>query len=176
MSKQLPYLALDSAGKRTILNDYSLPMSGGKVTMKKETSKMRTMPTLDGATYARLFLKNPDAADRYLAKCTGRRIAVDAAMDDETAARIKEFLKTKLSPGDHAQVCDMLEAAGDPGAEDDLPRAAADAKIGFDQRYPGLAHIKIDNSGLPVRRRAAGQSDIAGFNARFPGLAHIRQA
>jgi len=172
MTGQLPFLALDSAGRRTILNDYSLPMSGGKTTIRKE----KTMPNI----------MTSQQVESHTKKLVARLLGQDGAPDDETAARIKEFLKTKLSPGDHAQVCDMLEAAaGDPEAEDDngegggeMPRAALDAKIGFDRRYPGLAHIKIDNSGIAIPKRAARYSNAAtkSFADRYPGLAKIRQA
>ena len=124
-------------------------------------------------------------------KLVARLLGQDAAVDDETAVRLKEFLKTKLSPGDHAQVCDMLEAAGEPDVEaqdepppDDveLPKnatarlggAAADAA--FRSRYPGLAHVRIDTSGLQPKRAVRQAADVASFNARFPGLAKIRQA
>jgi hypothetical protein len=193
MTKNLPYLALDSAGERTILCDYGLPLAGGNVTTKKETKKMRT--TFDGAKYGRLFAQDTRAANRYLAQCHGRNIAADAAMDDETAGKLKEFLKTKLSPGDHAQVCDMLEAAGgepDAEAQDDLPENAVErppeAKKGvaglttdsasFNSRFPGLSHVRIDNSGIQPRARGGSYSDAAAksFADRYPGLAHIRQA
>ena len=124
-------------------------------------------------------------------KLVAQLLGQDSAVDDETAGKLKEFLKTKLSPGDHAQVCDMLEAAGEPDveAQDDadtepgvppLPKvrlggAAADAA--FRSMYPGLAHVRIDTSGLPVPKRAAGQSsDVASFNAMFPASAKIRLA
>jgi hypothetical protein len=197
MTKNLPYLALDSAGERTILCDYGLPLAGGNVTTKKETKKMRT--TFDGAKYGRLFAQDMRAANRYLAQCHGRNIAADAAMDDETVEKLKGFLKNKLTAEDHEQVCNMLagdvEAQDtepppvDPEAEptgklakagDKLPRTAADAKsvADFHARFPGLAAIKIDNSGLQPRRRSASYSDVAAksFCERFPSLAHIKLA
>ena len=42
MSRQLPFLSMDAANN-TILNDYSLPMSGGNVTTKKETKMAHIM-------------------------------------------------------------------------------------------------------------------------------------
>ena len=143
--------------------------------------------------YVRMRIRNPAAADRYWAKCTGRNIAVDVAMDDETAAQIKEFLKTRLSAGDHAQVCDMLEAAGgepDAEAEDDLPENAVErppeAKKGvaglttdsasFNSMYPGLSHVRTDSSGIAIPKRTPRYSDAAAksFADRYPGLAKIR--
>jgi hypothetical protein len=44
----------------------------------------------------------------------------DAAMDDETIARIKEFLSDKLSDKDHTKLCAML-AGDDAEAEDTEP-------------------------------------------------------
>ncbi len=189
MTKSFPYLALDSAGRRTILCDHPVPMFGDNTT-KKETTRI-TLSADQLTRYVGMRIRNPAAANRYWARCMGRDIAADAALDDETAEKLKGFLKTKLSPGDHAQVCDMLEAAGEPDveAQDDadtepgvppLPKvrlggAAADAA--FRSMYPGLAHVRIDTSGLPVPKRAAGQSsDVASFNAMFPGLATIRLA
>ncbi len=141
--------------------------------------------------YVGMRIRNPAAADRYWATCMRRNIAADAAMDDETVGKLKDFLKTKLSPGDHAQVCDMLEAAGgepDAEAEDDLPENAVErppeAKKGvaglttdsasFNSRYPRLAHIRNDNSGIQPKRARAPGADAASFAERYPGLAKIR--
>ena len=148
MTNQLPKLAFDG-----VLCDRPQPgcVVGGKrnyardsIIKPRSTKMNKTLSADQLSRYVRMRIRNPAAADRYWARCHGRNIAADAAIDDEAAAQIKEFLKTRLSAGDHAQVCDMLEAAGgDPDAEaqDDLPRAAADVKIGFDQCYPGLRHI-----------------------------------
>jgi hypothetical protein len=155
---------------------------------------MRT--TFDGAKYGRLFAQDMRAANRYWAQCHGRNIAADAAMDDETVEKLKGFLKNKLTAEDHEQVCNML--AGDvEAAEDDteqggtplplakagdkLPSvkvggAAADAQADFLRRYPGMAKVRIDNSGIAIPKRAAGHSNTASFNERFPGLAHIKSA
>jgi hypothetical protein len=166
-------------------------------TTKKETTKLnKTLSADQLSRYVGMRIRNPAAADRYWATCMGRNIAVDAAMDDATAGKLKEFLKTKLSPGDHAQVCDMLEAAGEPDVEaqdDDLPElavekppgkgsvsAAADARLrdDFSRRFPGLGHIKIDNSGIQPRARGGSYSDAAAksFANRYPGLQGIKQA
>jgi hypothetical protein len=195
MTKSFPYLAMDSAGKRSILCDYPIKMFDN--TTKKETTKLnKTLSADQLSRYVGMRIRNPAAADRYWATCMGRNIAVDAAMDDATAGKLKEFLKTKLSPGDHAQVCDMLEAAGEPDVEaqdDDLPElavekppgkgsvsAAADARLrdDFSRRFPGLGHIKIDNSGIQPRARGGSYSDAAAksFANRYPGLQGIKQA
>ena len=44
-------------------------------------------------------------------KLVARLLGQDSAVDDETAARIKEFLSDKLSDKDHTALCAML--AGD---------------------------------------------------------------
>src|ERR1700730_10160750 len=104
MTKDFPYLALDSAGKRTILCDYPVKMFDNTT---KETTKMKTLSNDQLSHYVGMAIKNPVAANRYWAKCMGR----DATMDDETVARVKEFLKNKLSAADHETLCSML--AGD---------------------------------------------------------------
>lgn len=146
---------------------------------------MKTMPTSDAATYARLFVKDRAVANRYWARCMGQ----DAAMDDETVAMIKEFLSDKLSDKDHTKVCSMLD--GDVEAQDNEPApqfrrlpdgtvvessTAEDSKADFHRRYPGLAAIRIDNSGIPLPARAARHSaaDAASFAAMFPDAARIR--
>ena len=184
MTKSFPYLAMDSAGKRTILCDYPVKMFDN--TTKKETTKMKTMSASDAATYASLFVKNRAVANRFWAKCMGQ----DSSMDDETAEKLKGFLKSRLTAEDHEQVCSML--AGDIEAQDTEPpppfrrmpdgrivepRTAEDSKADFHRRYPGLAAIRIDNSGIqPSRRPAAVSSaEAKSFAERYPGLAHIRQ-
>jgi hypothetical protein len=144
--------------------------------------------------YVGMRIRNPAAANRYWARCMGRDIAADAALDDETAEKLKGFLKTKLSPGDHAQVCDMLEAAGgEPDTEaqdDDLPEnavarppasnrgsAGVATDAAFRARFPGLSHVKIDNSGIqPTRAARYSDAATASFAARFPDLARIKLA
>jgi hypothetical protein len=162
MSRQLPFLALDSAGNRTILNDYSLPMSGGKVTTKKEKTMSRVMTNQEVQSHAK--------------KLVARLLGQDASLDDETTGRLKEFLKSRLSGADHEAVCSMLDGEPSAAGEDDLPRAAADAS--FRSRYPGLSHIKIDNSGIQPRARGGSYSDAAAksFADRYPGLQGIKQA
>ena len=178
MTKSFPYLAMDSAGKRTILCDYPIKMFDN--TTKEKKAKMAHVMT------------NQEVQSRTK-KLVARLLGQDAAVDDETAARIKEFLKTKLSPGDHAQVCDMLEAAGEPDVEaqdDDLPENAAGGPLpkkasslagdsaGFAARFPGLSHVRIDNSGIQPRARGGSYSDAAArsFADRYPGLQGIRRA
>jgi hypothetical protein len=170
MSRQLPFLAMDG-----VLCDYSLPLFGGKA--KREN---KTMPNI----------MTSQEVESHTKKLVARLLGQDAAMDDETAGKLKEFLKTKLSPGDHAQVCDMLEAAGgEPGADaqdtepapDDveLPKnaigRAADARTvaDFNRRFPDAAKINIDSSGIQPRKRPA-SGDMASFNAMFPDAAKIK--
>jgi hypothetical protein len=174
MNRQLPFLALDSVGKRTILNDYSLPMSGGKVTTKKEKTMSRVMSNQEVQSHAK--------------KLVARLLGQDAAIDDETTGRLKEFLKSRLSGADHEAVCSMLDGEPDAEAQDDLPENAVErppeAKKGvaglttdsasFNSRFPGLAHIRNDNSGIQPKRARASGADAASFAERYPGLAKIR--
>jgi hypothetical protein len=177
----LPYLALDSAGEKTILCDYPVKMFDNTTTKEKKAKMAHIMTNQEVQSHTK--------------KLVSRLLGQDAAVDDETAARIKEFLKTKLSPGDHAQVCDMLEAAaGDPEteAQDDLPENAVgrppQSKRGsagvttdaasFNVRFPGLSHVRLDNSGIQPRARGGSYSDAAArsFADRYPGLQGIRRA
>ena len=124
-----------------------------------------------------MAIKNQSAADRYWAKCMGQ----DSAIDDEAAARIKEFLKGKLSASDHETLCSMID--GDGEAPDDVEGKpamdglsarqrveAADSMIekrakdraDFYACFPTAAKIKIDTSGLPLPPRAPSHSDAAG--------------
>jgi hypothetical protein len=176
MTKSFPYLALDSAGRRTILCDHPVPMFGDN---KKETQKM-TLSADQLTRYVGMRIRNPAAADRYWARCMGQ----DAAMDDETVGRIKEFLSDKLSDEDHAKVCSML--SGDVDAQDtepddvELPKnaigRAADAKADFLRRFPDAAKINIDSSGIQPSKRASSYSDAgaASFAAMFPDAMQIR--
>ena len=183
MNRQLPFLALNSVGK-TILNDYPIKMFDN--TTKKETTKMTNTLSADQLSrYVGMRIRNPAAADRYWARCHGRNIAADTAMDDESIAALKDFLQSKLRPEDHKAACALMDGAGNgepepDSAEDksDLPKTAIDAKIGFDQRYPGLAHIVNDASGIQPRSRGGSYSDVAAksFADRYPGLQGIKQA
>ena len=158
---------------------------------------MKTMSTSDAATYGRLFVKNRAVANRFLAKCMGQ----DAAMDDETVAMIKEFLSDKLSDKDHTKVCSMLD--GDVEAEDTEPPPGGAARVpycmgadderrhsmdglsarqrmqaadSFALKFPAMARVRIDNSGLQPPARAARYSpaDTESFAASFPALAKIK--
>jgi hypothetical protein len=170
MTKSFPYLAMDSAGKRSILCDYPIKMFSNIIKKEKTMPRIMTM----------------DETLCHAKKVVDRMLAKDSSMDDESIAALKDFLQSKLRPEDHKAACALMDGAsnGEPDveAEDDveqgLPRAAIDAKIGFDQRYPGLAHIKINNSGIAIPKRAANYSDAAAksFADRYPGLAKIRQA
>jgi hypothetical protein len=174
MTKSFPYLAMDSAGKRTILCDYPIKMFDS--TTKERKAKMAHVMT-------------SQQVQSHTKKLVVRLLGQDEAVDDETAARIKEFLSDKLSDKDHTKLCAML-AGDDPEAEaqdDDLPEnvagrplpkkasALAGDSAGFAARYPGLAHIKINNSGLqPERAPRYSNAAAASFAERFPGLAGIK--
>ena len=182
MTKDFPYLALDSAGKRTILCDYPVPMFDN--TTKKETTKVKTLSNDQLSHYVGMAIKNQSAADRYWARCLGR----DSAMDDETVERLKGFLKNKLTAEDHEQVCSML--AGDVEAHDYIEppsgdpeekptgRLASDAKArdDFTRMFPDAAKIGIDTSGIPLRGRSARHdaADATSFAAMFPDSARIK--
>jgi hypothetical protein len=197
MTKDFPYLALDSAGERTILCDR--PQDGcsiGGMSRKergyarddtsKEKRMARKMLSNDQLShYVGTSIKNPAAADRYWAKCMGR----DSAVDDETAARIKEFLSDKLSDKDHTKLCSMLDGTGDVEAQDTEPpsgdpeekptgRLASDAKArdDFTRMFPDAAKIGIDTSGIPLRGRSARHdaADATSFAAMFPDAARIK--
>jgi hypothetical protein len=179
MTRSMPYLALDSAGKRTILCDYPVKMFDN--TTKEKKAKMAHVMT-------------NQEVQSHTKKLVARLLGQDAAVDDETAARIKEFLSDKLSDKDHTALCAMLNGEDNVEAEDtepapddvELPKnaikrplkrsTAADAKADFHRRYPGLAAVRIDNSGIQPPARAAKYSaaDAASFAARFPGLARVR--
>jgi hypothetical protein len=189
MTKSFPYLALDSAGRRTILCDHPVPMFGDNTT-KKETTKM-TLSADQLTRYVGMRIRNPAAANRYWARCMGRDIAADAAMDDETTEKLKGFLRSRLSAEDHEQVCNML--AGDVEAEDTEPppndpdaepqgKLASDAaRADFYKQFPDAAKIGIDNSGIPHRGRATSgraasysADGAASFAAMFPDAARIK--
>ena len=146
----------------------------------------RTLSADQLTRYVGIRVRNPAAADRYWARCAGT--AQDGAMDDETAEKLKGFLKNKLTAEDHEQVCNML--AGDveaedtepaPGDPDDKPRgklASDTARDDFNRRFPDAAKIGIDNSGIPHRGRAASYSadGAASFTAMFPEASRIKLA
>jgi len=176
MTKSFPYLAMDSAGKRTILCDYPIKM----FTTKEKKAKMAHVMT-------------NQEVQSHTKKLVARLLGQDAAaaMDDETAEKLKGFLKSRLTAEDHEQVCSML--AGDIEAQDTEPpppfrrmpdgrivepRTAEDSKADFHRRYPGLAAIRIDNSGTQPRARGGSCSDAAAksFAERYPGLQGIKQA
>ena len=117
----------------------------------------RTLSADQLTRYVGIRVRNPAAADRYWARCAG--MAQDGAMDDETAEKLKGFLKNKLSAEDHEQVCNML--AGDFEAEDTEPAPNDD-----DDELPmpsrGAWHGADDE--------ATGRDD---FNRRFPDAAKI---
>ena len=182
MTKSFPYLALNSAGRRTILCDHPVPMFGDNAT-KKESTKMKTLSADQLTRYFGIRVRNPAAADRYWARCAGT--AQDGAMDDETVEKLKGFLKNKLSAEDHEQVCNML--AGDVEAEDTEPppgdpeakptgQLANDAaRDDFNRRFPDAAKINIDSSGIQPRGRASSYSaaDAKSFAELFPDAMKI---
>ena len=119
-------------------------------------------------------------------KLVARLLGQDSAVDDETAAKIKEFLSEKLSDKDHTARCDML--AGDveaedteppPGDPDDEPQgklASDAARADFNRSFPDASRTRIDNSGIQPRRRASSYSapGATSFAAMFPDAARIK--
>src|ERR1700732_5488027 len=101
MAESFPYLALDSAGKRTILCDHPVKMFDN--TTKEKKAQMAHIMT-------------DREVQSHTKRLVARLLGQDAAIDDETAGKIKEFLKSKLSAEDHEKMCNML--AGDVEAED----------------------------------------------------------
>jgi|HubBroStandDraft_6_1064221.scaffolds.fasta_scaffold193707_2 hypothetical protein len=195
MTNQLPKLALDG-----VLCDRPQPgcIIGGKrnyardnISNRKEKTMTRTLSADQLSRYVEMRIQNPAAADRYWATCKGRNIAADASIDDETTGRLKEFLKSRLSGADHEAVCSMLDGEPDAEAQDDLPENAVErppeAKKGvaglttdsasFNSRYPGLSHVRLDNSGLPIPKRAShSAADTEDFYRRYPDARRIKQA
>ena len=179
MTNQLPKLAFDG-----VLCDRPQPgcVVGGKrnyardnISNKKEKTMSRVMSNQEVQSHAK--------------KLVARLLGQDAAIDDETTGRLKEFLKSRLSGADHEAVCSMLDGEPDVEAQDDIPENAAGGPLpkkaslagdsaGFAARFPGLAHIKIDNSGIQPRARGGSYSDAAAksFADRYPGLQGIKQA
>jgi hypothetical protein len=174
-----PYLALDSAGG-TILCDRPQDgcFIGGKRNYardnisKKETKMAHVMTNRE--------------VESNTKKLVARLLGQDAAMDDETVARIKEFLSDKLSEKDHTKVCSML--AGDVEAEDNEPapgdpdaepqgKLASDAKArdDFNRRFPDASRTRIDNSGIQPRKRVASYSasGAKSFAELFPDAMKI---
>jgi hypothetical protein len=171
MTKSFPYLAMDSAGKRTILCDHPVKMFDN--TTKEKKAKMAHVMT-------------NQEVQSHTKKLVARLLGQDAAVDDETAARIKEFLSDKLSDKDHTALCAMLNGEDNVEAEDDveLPKnatvrlggAAADA-ASFNTRFPGLSHVRLDNSGIAVPKRAShSAADTEDFYRRYPDARRIKQA
>src|ERR1700730_11073946 len=109
----------------------------------KETTKMKTLSNDQLSHYVGMAIKNPAAANRYWARCMGQ----DSAMDDETAARFKEFLSDKLSDKDHTKLCSMLDGTGDVEAQDTEP-PPDDVP-----RLPGTPRPGGSMDGLSARQR-----------------------
>ena len=179
MTNQLPKLAFDG-----VLCDRPQPgASLAESAIMRETTlvtkRKRQCRELCGIEEVRSHAK----------KLVARLLGQDAAIDDETTGRLKEFLKSRLSGADHEAVCSMLDGEPDVEAQDDIPENAAGGPLpkkaslagdlaGFAARFPGLAHIKIDNSGIQPRARGGSYSDAAAksFADRYPGLQGIKQA
>jgi hypothetical protein len=171
MTRSFPYLALDSAGRRTILCDHPVPMFGDNTT-KKETRMAHVMTNREVQSHTK--------------KLVARLLGQDAAMDDETVARIKEFLSDKLSDKDHTALCAMLAgdfeaedtepAPGDPDAEPQGKLASDAARADFLRRFPDAARIRIDNSGIRPSAAAARYSadGATSFFELFPDAARVK--
>ncbi len=139
----------------------------------------RTLSADQLTRYVGIRVRNPAAANRYWARCMGRDIAADAAIDDETAAKIKEFLKEKLSASDHETLCSML--AGDVEAQDTEPSPDDVETFNTGDTTPPLPGTPRPGGGMDARqhmqaadnaiaKRAQARDD---FFARFPDAARI---
>jgi hypothetical protein len=178
MMSYRPYLALDSAGE-TILCDR--PQDGCFIGGKRNYAQDNISNTTKRKTKMAHVMTRQEV-ESHTKKLVARLLGQDAVMDDETAEKLKGFLKNKLSAEDHEQVCNML--AGDVDAEDTEPelpqnavsRADDAARADFNRRFPDAAKINIDSSGIQPRGRAASYSSAgaASFAAMFPDSAKIR--
>jgi hypothetical protein len=171
MTKSFPYLAMDSAGRQSILCDYPIKMFDS--TTKEKKAKMAHVMT-------------NQEVQSHTKKLVARLLGQDEAVDDETAARIKEFLSDKLSDKDHTALCAMLNGEDNVEAQDtESPPYDVDAEprgklagdaASFNARFPGLSHVRLDNSGIQPRKRPAAADAAASFAGRFPDLARIKLA
>src|SRR3984893_7338992 len=100
----LPYLALDSAGEKTILCDYPVKMFDNTTTKEKKAKMAHVMTNQEVQSHTK--------------KLVARLLGQDAALDDETVGKIKQFLEDKISAKDHETLCSMLDGEGE--AEDDI--------------------------------------------------------
>jgi hypothetical protein len=175
MSNKLPFLALDG-----ILCDR--PQDGCTISVKRNYARNNTHKETTEMTKTML---SSDAAFRDRCERNAQQVrrkhglATDtAAMDDETIEKLKGFLKNKLSAEDHETLCNMLD--GDSEAPDDVEaKHGMDGLDDFYARFPDAARIRIDNSGIQSRGRAASHSDAAGaksFYDMFPDAARIKLA
>jgi hypothetical protein len=150
MAESFPYLAMDSAGKRTILCDHP-------VKIFDNTTKRK----------AKMAVMTKQEIESHTKKLVARLLGQDAAMDDETAEKLLGFLKSRLSAEDHEQVCNML--AGDGEAQD------TESLL-----LPGTARPAGMDSSFRPRPRGHGASyssaDAASFAKMFPDAARIRLA
>src|ERR1700737_2108629 len=106
MTKSFPYLAMDSTGRQSILCDYPIKMFDS--TTKEKKAKMAHVMT-------------NQEVQSHTKKLVARLLGQDEAVDDETIARIKEFLSDKLSDKDHTKLCAMLNGEDNVEAEDTEP-------------------------------------------------------
>jgi hypothetical protein len=181
MTNRLPQLCMDGvlcdrpqdgcfiSGKRNYARDNI------SNTTKKETTKMKTLSADQLIHY--IGIRNPAAADRYWARCMGQ----DSAIDDETAARIKEFLSDKLSDKDHTKLCSMLD--GDGEAQDEpSPDDVETFNTGDNPPpLPGTPRPMGGMDGLSARQRMQAADRMLAkrvqarddFFARFPDAAKI---
>jgi hypothetical protein len=175
-SYQLPRLGMDG-----VLCDR--PQDGCFIGGKRIYARDNISNTAKRKTKMALMTKQE--IESHTKKLVARLLGQDAAMDDETVARIKEFLSDKLSDKDHTKVCSML--AGDVDAEDTEPppndpdaepqgKLASDAaRADFNRRFPDASRTRIDNSGIQPRKRVASYSasGAKSFAELFPDAMKI---
>src|ERR1700730_6014671 len=87
--------------------NYVLPNIGGGGNVKRNGAKMNNRAM------------TMEETQRHARKLVRRLLGQDSVLDNETAEKLKGFLKNKLSAEDHEQVCNMLD--GDVEAQDTEP-------------------------------------------------------
>jgi hypothetical protein len=182
MMSYRPYLALDSAGE-TILCDR--PQDGCFIGGKRNNYARDNISNTTKRKTKMAHVMTRQEVESHTKKLVARLLGQDAVMDDETAEKLKGFLKNKLSAEDHEQVCNMLAGdveaedteppPGDPDAEPQGKLASDAARADFNRRFPDAAKINIDSSGIQPRWRASSYSAAGAksFAEMFPDAMKI---
>jgi hypothetical protein len=167
MSNQLPKLGMDG-----VLCDR--PQDGCFIGGKRNYAR----DNINRKATKMAHVMTKQEVESHTKKLVARLLGQDAAVDDETAEKLKSFLHDKLSADDHAVACGLIDG-GAPVAEDDdpdLPQNAIGRAADFNRRFPDLGKINIDASGIQPRKRPAAYSadGARSFKEMFPQAAKIR--